>query len=187
VITLHSLRCSRNSVEARDPRPLSSILRTNPYYLLPDSFGNALKCPRSVQASYPAAKTELRKSLILKRAGNRVRTDDLLITNQLLYQLSYAGFSGGEMIPAVAPASKRNLGCRRATPATSPCHRMSATARPFPGRRWSPPSELRMPATRILLLVATARQTEVDDPEKTLAIDQQIAQMHIAVNDSLAM
>ncbi len=24
-------------------------------------------------------------------AGNRVRTDDLLITNQLLYQLSYAG------------------------------------------------------------------------------------------------
>jgi hypothetical protein len=28
---------------------------------------------------------------ILERAGNRVRTDDLLITNQLLYQLSYAG------------------------------------------------------------------------------------------------
>ena len=27
----------------------------------------------------------------MKRAGNRVRTDDLLITNQLLYQLSYAG------------------------------------------------------------------------------------------------
>jgi hypothetical protein len=26
-----------------------------------------------------------------RRAGNRVRTDDLLITNQLLYQLSYAG------------------------------------------------------------------------------------------------
>jgi hypothetical protein len=26
-----------------------------------------------------------------ERAGNRVRTDDLLITNQLLYQLSYAG------------------------------------------------------------------------------------------------
>ena len=24
-------------------------------------------------------------------AGNRTRTDDLLITNQLLYQLSYAG------------------------------------------------------------------------------------------------
>jgi hypothetical protein len=30
---------------------------------------------------------------VIKRAGNRVRTDDLLITNQLLYQLSYAGFS----------------------------------------------------------------------------------------------
>ena len=54
---------------------------------------------------------KLRKLLIFKRAGNRVRTDDLLITNQLLYQLSYAGFSGGEMIPAVAPASKRNLSC----------------------------------------------------------------------------
>ena len=26
-----------------------------------------------------------------KRAGRRTRTDDLLITNQLLYQLSYAG------------------------------------------------------------------------------------------------
>jgi hypothetical protein len=35
--------------------------------------------------------TNLRKSLILNRAGSRVRTDDLLITNQLLYQLSYAG------------------------------------------------------------------------------------------------
>ena len=26
-------------------------------------------------------------------AGSRIRTDDLLITNQLLYQLSYAGFN----------------------------------------------------------------------------------------------
>jgi hypothetical protein len=26
-----------------------------------------------------------------QRAGSRIRTDDLLITNQLLYQLSYAG------------------------------------------------------------------------------------------------
>jgi hypothetical protein len=29
--------------------------------------------------------------LIIKEAGSRIRTDDLLITNQLLYQLSYAG------------------------------------------------------------------------------------------------
>jgi hypothetical protein len=28
---------------------------------------------------------------LLLGAGNRARTDDLLITNQLLYQLSYAG------------------------------------------------------------------------------------------------
>lgn len=27
----------------------------------------------------------------IERAGSRIRTDDLLITNQLLYQLSYAG------------------------------------------------------------------------------------------------
>ena len=27
-------------------------------------------------------------------AGSRTRTDDLLITNQLLYQLSYAGQAG---------------------------------------------------------------------------------------------
>jgi hypothetical protein len=29
-------------------------------------------------------------------AGSRIRTDDLLITNQLLYQLSYAGISLGK-------------------------------------------------------------------------------------------
>ena len=30
-------------------------------------------------------------TLVITRAGRRIRTDDLLITNQLLYQLSYAG------------------------------------------------------------------------------------------------
>ena len=30
-------------------------------------------------------------------AGSRIRTDDLLITNQLLYQLSYAGNEAGEI------------------------------------------------------------------------------------------
>jgi hypothetical protein len=29
-------------------------------------------------------------------AGSRIRTDDLLITNQLLYQLSYAGIYEGK-------------------------------------------------------------------------------------------
>jgi hypothetical protein len=29
-------------------------------------------------------------------AGSRIRTDDLLITNQLLYQLSYAGSYEGK-------------------------------------------------------------------------------------------
>lgn len=31
------------------------------------------------------------KSLIISGAGKRIRTADLLITNQLLYQLSYPG------------------------------------------------------------------------------------------------
>ncbi len=33
----------------------------------------------------------------LKGAGRRIRTDDLLITNQLLYQLSYTGIYRGKM------------------------------------------------------------------------------------------
>ncbi len=32
-------------------------------------------------------------------AGNRIRTDDLLITNQLLYQLSYAGVALWQAVP----------------------------------------------------------------------------------------
>jgi hypothetical protein len=37
-----------------------------------------------------------------KRAGSRIRTDDLLITNQLLYQLSYAGIYEGKLLPFTA-------------------------------------------------------------------------------------
>src|SRR3979411_2125820 len=53
---------------------------------------------------------ELRKSLLLKGAGSRVRTDDLLITNQLLYQLSYAGLclAGGRLV-AIQPLLNRIL------------------------------------------------------------------------------
>jgi hypothetical protein len=50
-----------------------------------------------------------RTEVILFGAGNRVRTDDLLITNQLLYQLSYAGFSGGRTIAVNLSAGKRIL------------------------------------------------------------------------------
>jgi hypothetical protein len=32
------------------------------------------------------------------KAGSRIRTDDLLITNQLLYQLSYAGIDEGKLL-----------------------------------------------------------------------------------------
>jgi hypothetical protein len=43
---------------------------------------------------YPsAALVAATQPTILTGAGRRIRTDDLLITNQLLYQLSYAGMS----------------------------------------------------------------------------------------------
>jgi hypothetical protein len=42
------------------------------------------KCPSRIFARH-------RDAAIYERAGSRIRTDDLLITNQLLYQLSYAG------------------------------------------------------------------------------------------------
>jgi hypothetical protein len=46
------------------------------------------------------------------RAGNRVRTDDLLITNQLLYQLSYAGLCREAAIhnqPSRRPKAEQGL------------------------------------------------------------------------------
>ena len=42
------------------------------------------------------------------KAGRRIRTDDLLITNQLLYQLSYAG------VNARSVAHRRGADKRRA-------------------------------------------------------------------------
>ena len=38
-------------------------------------------------------------------AGRRIRTDDLLITNQLLYQLSYAGIYEGKVASNSAAAN----------------------------------------------------------------------------------
>src|ERR1041385_5308953 len=43
------------------------------------------------------------------RAGRRIRTDDLLITNQLLYQLSYAGFNARSVAPR--PRGHKRLRC----------------------------------------------------------------------------
>ena len=37
-----------------------------------------------------------RRSGDQKKAGSRIRTDDRLITNQVLYQLSYTGVTGKE-------------------------------------------------------------------------------------------
>jgi hypothetical protein len=53
------------------------------------------KCPRVWKAGSRNASGKLSYLHFHQRfddgAGNRIRTDDLLITNQLLYQLSYAG------------------------------------------------------------------------------------------------
>ena len=46
------------------------------------------------------------------KAGRRIRTDDLLITNQLLYQLSYAGNNAR----TVAQLENRHKGTQSAAP-----------------------------------------------------------------------
>src|ERR1039458_2299385 len=48
---------------------------------------------------------------LAKRAGRRIRTDDLLITNQLLYQLSYAGKKNAQSLAHARVSNK--LGHRR--------------------------------------------------------------------------
>jgi hypothetical protein len=47
------------------------------------------KCPSSPSRAWD-------EPPIYEGAGSRIRTDDLLITNQLLYQLSYAGIYEGK-------------------------------------------------------------------------------------------
>ena len=48
------------------------------------------RCPRRFSARKTHSKVGL-SALLSMKAGERTRTADLLITNQLLYQLSYAG------------------------------------------------------------------------------------------------
>jgi hypothetical protein len=47
--------------------------------------------------AFSLARQISRKCLRIKVADSRIRTDDLLITNQLLYQLSYAGLYDGKL------------------------------------------------------------------------------------------
>jgi hypothetical protein len=51
-------------------------------------------CNRSDKLCY--RRNTLKISTLRRKAGSRIRTDDLLITNQLLYQLSYAGVYEGK-------------------------------------------------------------------------------------------
>lgn len=48
----------------------------------------------ATRALMPIAVSDCDESTTGNGAGTRIRTRDLLITNQLLYQLSYAGLAG---------------------------------------------------------------------------------------------
>ena len=52
------------------------------------------------------ARQQFAKLLMICGAGGRTRTDDLLITNQLLYQLSYAGRQ--VRVPETTASTKTN-------------------------------------------------------------------------------
>ncbi len=67
------------------------------------AVGHSIRCIRRSKTSIDA---RVGNSLAYKQAGSRIRTDDLLITNQLLYQLSYAGkycHSGSERRKVAQP------------------------------------------------------------------------------------
>ena len=53
------------------------------------------------------------------RAGRRIRTDDLLITNQLLYQLSYAGNNARSVAHRVRADKGRTIYIRERTSTVS--------------------------------------------------------------------
>jgi hypothetical protein len=76
------------------PHPLAESRRAKRSYL------GTVDDLKTVQAEVFLPLSVSRKYLSLKGAGSRVRTDDLLITNQLLYQLSYAGLclAGGRLV-----------------------------------------------------------------------------------------
>ena len=74
-------------------------------------------------------------------AGTRTRTEDLLITNQLLYQLSYAGPAWEHKIVAHEVTGPATAGPARRPPVLSaragPVHRRGSgpTRKPAPGLR----------------------------------------------------
>ena len=68
----------------------SNLRRHEPSDLQSDAFDRFATCPATLLNNGSASRSELNFSPVFKRAGYRTRTDDLLITNQLLYQLSYA-------------------------------------------------------------------------------------------------
>jgi hypothetical protein len=54
-------------------------------------FRKACCASRRMKTLWFSSASRWVRSPFIDRAGRRIRTDDLLITNQLLYQLSYAG------------------------------------------------------------------------------------------------
>jgi hypothetical protein len=70
-------------------------------------IGAANRGPKlAVQTPASSSESRRRMQTTKNRAGNRVRTDDLLITNQLLYQLSYAGVGRTLTVHGIPQAAK---------------------------------------------------------------------------------
>lgn len=90
-------------------------------------------------------------------ANDRIRTDDLLITNELLYQLSYIGPERARIKPERAWAVKRGL-----------C--FSTIFQSQPARRAMPPTRTKPPFTRVDQSNKMARHPFPPDGAKLLLL-----------------
>ena len=66
------------------------------YKQIKDKFGRNTTPVATPKENRPTKSPHL---IVLYGAGTKSRTRDLLITNQLLYQLSYAGYLGLSVLP----------------------------------------------------------------------------------------
>ena len=120
------------------------------------SFSTLMHAPgRQRQAAARATDSAPREAPAIDGAGDRVRTDDLLFTKQLLCQLSYAGLGRKARIRRPRRASFCRVQHRLASPwAANPAHEWpglrargeGAAPRPWPDA-WPAPRHPRRSAT----------------------------------------
>ena len=70
---------------------LALVVTSLKYHFVKREAGNFFKHLVSEKKCLSRRQSAWKLTAIYVGAGSRIRTDDLLITNQLLYQLSYAG------------------------------------------------------------------------------------------------